>query len=238
MKRSRELLNLVKLNPDIYGGKYPRHLSGGEGQRVGVARALGADPPVLLMDEPFGAVDPLTREVLQDEFIRIQRRLKKTVIFVTHDLEEAIRLADYLVIMKDGQIVQADTPEAILQSPENGFVEQFLGSDRALKRLTLFTADRFMKPLGTDSTDKQESTQVEWIFDGNGSPVLARASLEEGIVERNVDASIHSVREYSSLKECMAKILTLGLPAVPVIDDSGRMVGEVSYERIRRESIS
>ncbi len=148
-ERVERLLTLVRLDPPkIYRNKYPPHelSGGGEAQRVGgVARALGADPPVLLMDEPFGgAVDPLTREQLQDEFIRIQRQLKKTVIFVTHDIDEAIRLADYLVIMKDGgEVIQADTPpEQILSSPQDDFVERFLGPpDRSLKRLSLFTAD-------------------------------------------------------------------------------------------------
>ncbi|MDA3850345.1 MAG: ABC transporter ATP-binding protein, partial [Spirochaetaceae bacterium] len=102
-RRSEELLELVGLSPGEFSHKYPSQLSGGEAQRCGVARALGADPPVLLMDEPFGAVDPINREILQDEFIAIQRKLKKTVVFVTHDLEEALRLADFLVIMQDGK---------------------------------------------------------------------------------------------------------------------------------------
>ncbi|MFQ5996677.1 MAG: ABC transporter ATP-binding protein, partial [Dehalococcoidales bacterium] len=109
--RIEELLNLVKLNPTEYAKKYPSQLSGGEAQRIGVARALAADPPILLMDEPFGAVDPLTRERLQAQFVRIQQELKKTVILVTHDLDEAIRLADRIAIMESGKLVQYDTPE-------------------------------------------------------------------------------------------------------------------------------
>jgi osmoprotectant transport system ATP-binding protein len=148
------LLQLIGLPAEEYGWKFPSQLSGGEAQRVGVARALGADPPILLLDEPFGAVDPLKREELQDEFVRIQRRLKKTVIFVTHDLDEAVRLADLLVIMKDGKILQAGNPDDLLASPNSDFVADFLGSDRALKRLTLFTADRIMKSPSTLEHDQ------------------------------------------------------------------------------------
>jgi len=153
-RRVEELLHLIQLDPEEYGSKFPSQLSGGEAQRVGVARALSADPPVLLMDEPFGAVDPLNRQNLQDEFIRIQRQLKKSVIFVTHDLEEALRLADYLVIMKEGQIEQQGSPKSILSAPETPFVEDFLGQDRALKSLTLYTADQFLSE--SSSTKEQD----------------------------------------------------------------------------------
>jgi len=135
--RVRELLELVGLDPARYDGAYPDELSGGEAQRVGVARALAADPPVLLMDEPFGAVDPLTRDRLQREFIAIQRRLKKTVVFVTHDIDEAVRLGDRIAIMRDGRLVQFDTPERVLAYPADEFVADFVGTERALKRLSL-----------------------------------------------------------------------------------------------------
>ena len=115
--RVRDLLELVGLDPALYDGKYPDELSGGEAQRVGVARALAADPPILLMDEPFGAVDPLTRDRLQTEFVDIQRRLRKTVVFVTHDMDEAVRLGDRIAIMRDGRLLQYDTPERVLAYP-------------------------------------------------------------------------------------------------------------------------
>ncbi|MBK7473706.1 MAG: ATP-binding cassette domain-containing protein [Betaproteobacteria bacterium] len=134
-KRIDELLELVALAPVTYRDRFPRDLSGGQKQRVGVARALAADPPVMLMDEPFGAIDPITRTRLQDEFLRIQARLKKTVVFVTHDLDEAIRMGDRIAILREGRVVQYDTPEAILARPANAFVEEFVGQDRALKRL-------------------------------------------------------------------------------------------------------
>lgn len=137
--RTEELLHLVGLDPNEMLKRYPRQLSGGQRQRIGVARALAADPPVLLMDEPFGAIDPIARTRLQAEFRQILQRVKKTVVLVTHDLDEAIRLGDRIAIMKDGKIVQYDTPDAVLSHPADAFVENFVGIDRAIKRLSLFT---------------------------------------------------------------------------------------------------
>jgi len=145
-QRVEEMLSLVGLEPDQFLGRYPRHLSGGQRQRVGVARALAADPPVMLMDEPFGAVDPIVRAGLQAELLGILRRLAKTVIFVTHDIDEAIRMGDLLAIMKDGRLVQCASPEALLSAPKDAFVADFVGADRALKRLTLTTAGEAATP--------------------------------------------------------------------------------------------
>jgi osmoprotectant transport system ATP-binding protein len=137
-ERSDELLELVGLAPATYGPRYPAALSGGERQRVGVARALAADPPLMLMDEPFGAVDPIRRERLQNEFLRLQQRVRKTVVFVTHDVDEAIKMADRIAILQRGGILaQYDTPDAILAHPASEFVERFVGADRGLKRLSL-----------------------------------------------------------------------------------------------------
>lgn len=136
--RIDELLELVDLEPGQYRDRYPRELSGGQQQRVGVARALAADPPVLLMDEPFGAVDPITRQRLQDELLRIQDELGKTIVFVTHDFDEAVKLGDRIAILQTGsQIVQYDTPEQILNNPADEFVEGFVGHGAALKQLSL-----------------------------------------------------------------------------------------------------
>jgi osmoprotectant transport system ATP-binding protein len=142
--RTEELLDLVGLDPSEMLKRYPRQLSGGQRQRIGVARALAADPPVLLMDEPFGAIDPIARTRLQDEFRQILRRVRKTVVLVTHDLDEAIRLGDRIAIMKSGKIVQYDTPDAVLSHPADAFVENFVGIDRAIKRLSLFTVNDAM----------------------------------------------------------------------------------------------
>jgi osmoprotectant transport system ATP-binding protein len=136
--RVDELLELVGMDPDAYRDRHPKALSGGQNQRVGVARALAADPAVMLMDEPFGAVDPITRERLQNEFLRLQHEVKKTICFVTHDIDEAIKMGDRIAIFgNDHRIQQFDTPEIILSHPANEFVEDFLGSGAALKRLHL-----------------------------------------------------------------------------------------------------
>ena len=136
--RVTELLELVGLDPAQYADRYPSELSGGERQRVGVARALGADPPVLLMDEPFGAIDPITRDRLQSEFLRLQAELHKTVVFVTHDIEEAVRLGDRIAILREGgKLEQYDTPAEVLGRPASPFVASFVGADRGLKRLSV-----------------------------------------------------------------------------------------------------
>ncbi len=136
--RVDELLELVGLDPGVYRGRYPAELSGGQQQRVGVARALAADPPIMLMDEPFGAVDPINRSRLQDEFLRIQEEIRKTIVFVTHDIDEAIKMGDRIAILKEGGILaQYDTPEQILTNPTSDFVTNFVGADRILKRLSL-----------------------------------------------------------------------------------------------------
>ncbi|HEX2114783.1 MAG TPA: ABC transporter ATP-binding protein [Alphaproteobacteria bacterium] len=144
--RVDEMLNLVGLEPARFRSRFPRELSGGQRQRVGVARALAADPPVMLMDEPFGAIDPITRANLQNEFLRILRRLRKTVIFVTHDIDEAIKMGDRIAILKDGRLVQYGTPDEILSRPANDFVAEFVGADRALKRLNLVSVREVMEP--------------------------------------------------------------------------------------------
>ena len=144
--RVDEMLALVHMEPALHRDRYPRELSGGQKQRVGVARALAADPPVMLMDEPFGAIDPITRASLQDEFLRILRELGKTIVFVTHDIDEAIRMGTRIAILRAGRLVQFDTPEAILTHPANSFVEAFVGGDRALKRLSLLSVEAHYAP--------------------------------------------------------------------------------------------
>jgi osmoprotectant transport system ATP-binding protein len=154
-QRVDELLDLVGLEPAQYRSRYPAELSGGQQQRVGVARALAADPPIMLMDEPFGAVDPITRTRLQDEFIRIQGEIKKTIVFVTHDIDEAIKMGDKIAILKEGGILaQYDTPENILTNPASDFVSSFVGADRVLKRLSLLLVrDMELEPLNGTAVD-------------------------------------------------------------------------------------
>ena len=160
-QRVDELLALVDLPPDEYRDRYPSQMSGGQRQRVGVARALAGDPDVILMDEPFGAIDAITRTGLQDELIKLQRKLKKTILFVTHDVEEALRLADKIIILKDGRIVQYDTPFNTLSHPANQFVYDLVGADDIIRQLGLVRVDLAMKPLPAD-------------FVQNGRPTIAR----------------------------------------------------------------
>ena len=137
---------MVNLDPGIFLKRYPKELSGGQQQRVGVVRALAADPPVLLMDEPFGAIDPINREVIQDEFMKLQAELKKTIVFVSHDIDEAVKMASQIAIFRDGRLIQYDTPDNILAHPIDAFVADFVGGDRTLKRLRLIkVADAMMK---------------------------------------------------------------------------------------------
>jgi osmoprotectant transport system ATP-binding protein len=153
--RVTELLELVGLEPDRFAKRYPHQLSGGQRQRVGVARALAADPPVLLMDEPFGAVDPIVRDRLQGEFVRLQKEVRKTILFVTHDLDEAVRLGDRIAVFSQGgHLEQYDTPATILGEPATDFVAEFVGGDRAIKRLAVTPIDReALEPLTDGETD-------------------------------------------------------------------------------------
>lgn len=146
--RVDELMTLLDLEAGQYRNQYPRQLSGGQAQRVGVARALAGDPDILLMDEPFGALDPITRANLQDEMLRIQAHVRKTIVFVTHDMDEALRLATHIVVMDQGQIVQMDTPEQLLRHPANPYVESLLGSeDKGLKLAGITTLKSLIRPL-------------------------------------------------------------------------------------------
>jgi osmoprotectant transport system ATP-binding protein len=154
--RGHELLELVGLDPDEHAKRYPSQLSGGQRQRVGLARAMAADPPLMLMDEPFGAIDPITRERLQNDFLRLHREIRKTVVFVTHDIDEAIKMGDRICILRQGGVLaQYDTPEAILATPADDFVAQFVGEDRGLKRLALRRLDE---------------VELEPVSDGDGLP--------------------------------------------------------------------
>lgn len=149
-KRVEELIIMMGLDLEKTRDKYPAQLSGGQMQRVGVARAMAVDPPIMLMDEPFGAVDPIARTHLQDEFLRLQKVIKKTIVFVTHDINEAIKMGDKIAIFNAGRLVQFGTPEEILTSPINSFVENFIGHDRVVKKLNLFHVEEVMQPVGSE----------------------------------------------------------------------------------------
>jgi osmoprotectant transport system ATP-binding protein len=181
--RVDEMLALVELDPKGFGDRYPRQLSGGQQQRVGVARALAADPPVMLMDEPFGATDPITREKLQQEFLRLQASIGKTIVFVTHDFEEAIKLGDRIAVLsKRSKIEQFDTPANILTNPASDYVASFIGEGAALKRLALMSVDSAMRIGGAES-------KVSVLADSNLRAALDAIVLSGGMAVSVKDAS-------------------------------------------------
>ncbi len=254
-KRVLELMELINLDPDVYSRKYPHELSGGEAQRIGVARALAADPPILLMDEPFGAVDPLGRLSLQNEFLSIQRKLKKTVIFVTHDLDEAIRLADRIAIMKDGKIIQYDIPEKILSSPANSFVRDFVGADRSLKKLARYDAAMVMKQAPSVTLPShtiprtlrnfaKKGYSFVWVTDTTfhlqGWIDLKHPLFSEDPLSGYTKIAVNdiAVRPEDSLKLVLSKMLGQGIKNVPVTDKDGILAGEISLQDIERVSES
>jgi osmoprotectant transport system ATP-binding protein len=203
-ERATELLTLLALEPAQFLDRYPNELSGGQAQRVGVARALAADPPVLLMDEPFAALDPVNREAVQDQFLRMQKTLRKTILFVSHDIDEAVKMADRIAIFKAGRLAQYAPPDELLAHPADAFVAEFVGRDRTLKRLRLIRVSEVMQPAGTDRRDDgpcvspdedlrrvatlflEHSLDVVWCVDRAGRPVgrVTRDALAARLGER------------------------------------------------------
>ena len=206
--RVDELLTLVGMDPGIYRERFPRALSGGQKQRVGVARALAADPPVMLMDEPFGAIDPITRTHLQDEFLKILRALKKTIVFVTHDIDEAIKLGDRIAILREGALVQYGAPETILTSPVDAFVEAFVGTDRALKRLALISAAAAAEPI---------------------APAAFAAELLASI------RPSRTILAEANLRDALAQMLTSGTDTLAVVATDGTRCGILTLASVRAQ---
>ena len=232
-RRVGELLDLVGLPPATFARRYPSQLSGGQRQRVGVARALGADPPVLLMDEPFGAIDPITRGRLQEEFLRLQREVRKTIVFVTHDIEEAVHLGDRIAILEEGGVLaQYDTPAAILGSPATPFVADFVGADRGLKRLSVtpIEAGDLEQPpvVQTDDTLAEARRQLgahaaRWavVLDPRGGlhGWLGRDRSEgEGLVRDRARRMEAWVPADASLKDAFGQMLTEDAGWIAVLD--------------------
>lgn len=169
--RAAELIDLVGLDPRQFLRRYPKELSGGQQQRIGVIRALAADPPVMLMDEPFGAIDPINREVIQDEFLKMQAELKKTIMFVSHDIDEAVKMGDKIAIFRAGKIEQYDSPDRILAHPANAFVADFVGADRTLKRLRLVTAEEVADADAPIAARSGKAADVRQMLSAKGSRV-------------------------------------------------------------------
>ncbi|MER6275398.1 betaine/proline/choline family ABC transporter ATP-binding protein [Streptomyces sp900105245] len=246
--RVEELLDLVGLDPGEFHGRYPRQLSGGQQQRVGVARALAADPPVLLMDEPFGAVDPITRDHLQDELIRLQRELHKTIVFVTHDFDEAIKIGDRIAVLRErSHIAQFDTPEAILTNPADDFVSGFVGAGAALKRLNLTRVrDVEMRgyPTVTVDTPLQEifgllrgsGTNEILLLDRRRRPYkwLRRGDLmrARGSLARAGTLVHDTVTRDATLRDALEAVLTDNAGRVAVTGRRGEYIGVVDMETL------
>jgi osmoprotectant transport system ATP-binding protein len=248
--RVDEMLDLVGLDPGQFRDRFPRRLSGGQQQRVGVARALAADPPVLLMDEPFGAVDPITRGNLQDELMRLQTELHKTIVFVTHDFDEAVKLGDRIAILQEGsEVVQYDTPEQILAAPANDFVEGFVGSGAALKQLTLTRVrdvdlhEAAVAKVGGDvrsAVTKARELGRQWVIvlDEEERPQrwVAVDELERSgsgslnSVTRNLDLEV--VNTASTLQDALDEMLTSSHGVVVVTGRRNRYEGVIRVETI------
>ena len=248
--RVAELARLVELSPEFLN-RYPGELSGGQRQRVGVARALAADPPVLLMDEPFGAVDPIVRANLQDELLELQSRLKKTIVLVTHDIDEAIKLGDRVAILSEGgHLEQYDSPDQILRNPANGFVADFLGSDRGIKRLSLITISEIKLdpgPVVPRSATRQEAAAVMARFDigwaaiGDGTEVegwFRAADLEGRDTLEHVVAREFQIRlsPTDSLREALDAAIT-SHSGMAAIFDGDRYLGIATVDDISREIV-
>ncbi len=247
-ERADELLRLVGLAPGQYMNRYPSELSGGERQRVGVARALAADPPLMLMDEPFGAVDPIVRSRLQDELLRLQRDLGKTILFVTHDIDEAIKMGDLVAVMQEGgTLAQFAPPAELLAHPASEFVARFVGADRALKRLTLSRVEDLpVVPVPTATLGEPAGAVrrrsggrlPRWILlvDDQRLPVgWADASglPDDAPVDRGVVTRLSPLLQHdTTLRDALSLILDGAVRSGIVVDDAGRAEGVASIESI------
>jgi len=245
--RVDELLEVVSMDPSIYRDRYPSELSGGQAQRVGVARALGADPDVLLMDEPFGAIDPITRDRLQNEFLRLQDELKKTIVFVTHDIDEAVKMGDRIAILREqSEIAQLDTPEHILTDPADEFVENFLGSGAILKTLTLRRVkDIELSPLVTLkepfqrdqalSMMNEANTNVAVLLDRNDHPtrwIDERALNRSSALDKAGRPISVQLQPEDTLQDALSAMLSTAAGMAVVVDARGNYLGGCTVESL------
>lgn len=245
--RIDELLEMTGMDPKTFRKRYPKELSGGQAQRVGVARALAADPEVLLMDEPFGAVDPIARDRLQNEFLRLQEELKKTIVFVTHDIDEAIKMGDRIAILKEQSVIaQHDTPAAILAAPASKFVEDFLGSGATLKGLNLLRVreielDDVATVQGSNARDDAaaalDSSERDWILylDDAGRPLrwLDRASLHEpgSLAEAGKKVQV-TVEPEDTVQDGLEKMLQSAVGTACCVNPDGTYRGVIRLETV------
>ncbi|EPJ9673347.1 TPA: osmoprotectant ABC transporter ATP-binding protein OsmV [Citrobacter freundii] len=246
--RAEELMAMVALDAKKFLHRYPKEMSGGQQQRIGVIRALAADPPVLLMDEPFGAVDPINREVIQNQFLEMQRALKKTVILVSHDIDEALKLGDRIAVFRQGRIVQCASPDELLAKPANDFVGSFVGQDRTLKRLLLVSAgdvtDRQPTLTAQPSTPLNEAFGIMddndiraiTVVDGEGKPLGFVKRREARQATGTCADILHPFRVTGkaddNLRIVLSRLYESNTSWMPIVDEEGRYNGEVSQDYI------
>jgi osmoprotectant transport system ATP-binding protein len=249
-ERVDEMLELVSMDPATYRDRYPKELSGGQAQRIGVARALAADPDVLLMDEPFGAIDPITRDRLQNEFLRLQQELKKTIVFVTHDIDEAIKMGNRIAILREGsEIAQLDTPEAILSHPADEFVESFLGSGAILKGLTLkrvrdielHQVPTLTMPVLREAalaTLQESPDQVAVLLDGEDRPLRWIDERSLNRTSQPIDRSGRPVtvdlQPEDTLQDALTVMLQSSVGMAVVTDRRGKYLGCCTIESLAK----
>jgi osmoprotectant transport system ATP-binding protein len=247
-ERAIELMEMVNLDPAIFLKRYPRELSGGQQQRVGVIRALAADPPLMLMDEPFGAIDPINREVIQDEFLKMNQELGKTVLFVSHDIDEAVKMGDKIAIFREGVLEQCDTPDEILANPANSFVKEFVGMDRALKRLKLMKVTRAIMPfrMAVKPDDTMETAAGKMrdrnahiaVLVGLRGRARGYVTIEEakgsrgGMVSDYIDPIPGTIHENDNLHDAVSQMYAQATDWMPVVDDDGVYKGYITQHII------
>ncbi|MGI9146361.1 MAG: ABC transporter ATP-binding protein [Chloroflexota bacterium] len=244
--RVEELIELIGLDPATVRNRYPAQLSGGERQRIGVARAMAVEPPVMLMDEPFGAVDPIVRERLQNEFLRLHRALGTTVLFVTHDIDEAIKMGTRVAVMQQGgHLAQYAPPTELLLRPANDFVARFVGTDRGLKRLTLLTVGDVQIERGTVARvgDLARNARARALDAGDSYVLLLgrderpqgwikveQLASDEMLTADNVDASSPLVTFESTLRDALSMLLASAVQTAVVVDERGTYLGVLTLE--------
>ncbi len=246
--RILELMDLVNLDPEEFLPKYPSQLSGGQRQRVGVARGLAADPDILLMDEPFGAIDPINREKIQDSFLEIQKKIQKTIVFVTHDIHEAIKLGDSLAILDAGSLVQYDSAYNVVNNPATLLVEDLLGSDRAFKGLALLRVKDYMDDdfvLLPKTTSPSEALKMvekrpakhAFLID-EGTKKLQGFVTSHDLLKRKADTLDELARQseyiqpYATLLDALTNLFSSGLTALPVVYEKNELIGVIHMQTI------
>ncbi|MCY6485000.1 betaine/proline/choline family ABC transporter ATP-binding protein [Clostridium aestuarii] len=244
--RTFELLELVGMNPEEYIDRYPNELSGGQQQRIGVARAFATNPEIILMDEPFSALDPITRNQLQDELFNLQQKLKKTIVFVTHDMDEALKLGDRICIMKDGVILQYDTPEELLKNPAHGFVEEFIGKNRIWNQPEFIKAEDIVienpvKTIGNrtilQATEIMQQRHVDSILivdrdnklDGIATLKDIRKNRDKKVTLNDImEKDVVSVNKDDSIVDVLKVMNEKQVGYIPVVDNSQKLIGLIT----------